>query len=172
MLNTASLKQPKVIVPATVVTVVATVLLPFLIHLLPSIGNVPMGARLLPLFIAPFVAVVLFHPAVSLVASLVTPLLNHLLTGRPTLEVTALLTVELVIFSLSAALLYRRWPEFWGNAPLSYIVARVGSLIILSLVPLLPVSPWASLVGSLQVALPGLLLLLLLNALVVRIRQA
>ena len=172
MLDTATLKNSRAIIPATFLTVAATLLLPFLIHLLPPVGGVPMGARLLPLFIAPFLAVVLFHPAVALVASLVTPLLNRLLTGQPAWEMSVLLTVELVTFSLAAWLLVRRWPRFWGNAPLSYVIAKAASLLLLSFLPLLPVSPWRFFFNSLQTALPGLLVLLLLNFIVVRVWKA
>ena len=169
MLDTATLKNPRVIIPATLATVAATLLLPFLVHLLPPSGGVPLGARLLPLFIAPFLAVVLFHPAVALVASLVTPLLNRLLTGQPAWEMSVLLTVELFTFSLAAWLLVRRWPKFWGNAPLAYVIAKAASLLLLSVLPLLPVSPWRFFGSSLQTALPGVLVLLVLNFIVVRV---
>ena len=62
MLNTATLKTTRVIVPATLLTVAATFLLPFFVHLLPPVGGVPMGARLLPLFFAPFLAVRALSP--------------------------------------------------------------------------------------------------------------
>ena len=85
---------------------------------------------------------------------------------------SVLLTVELVAFSVAAWLLVRRWPKFWGNAPLAYVVAKVASLLLLSFLPLLPVLPWRSFGSSLQAALPGLLVLLLLNVIVVRVRRA
>ena len=53
MFTATKLKQTRIIVPATIATVAAAFLLPFLVHLLPPVGNVPIGARLLPLFHCP-----------------------------------------------------------------------------------------------------------------------
>ena len=100
------------------------------------------------------------------------PSLNHLVTGRPSIEMGILLTVELVIFSAVALLLYRRYPKLWITAPLSYLAAKVASLVVLSLFPLLPASPWHLFRSSLQTALPGLFVLLLLNVIVVRFWRA
>lgn len=156
------------VVPATLVTIAFTVALPFLVHLLPPLGGTPMGAVLLPLFIAPFVALYLFHPAAALVAALVTPLLNRALTGQPSAEMAVLLTVELTVFSLAALLLKGRWPRSVVNAPVAYLVAKVVAAAVLGLTALIPALPLGYLTSSVVNALPGLGLLLLINVLVVR----
>ena len=157
-------------IPAVAVSVGLMILLPFLIHLIPPVGGVPMGARLLPLFFIPFVAIVYFHPAVAFFAALVTPFLNQALTGSPPPAMAALLTLELVIFSGAAYLMFRRRPSFWGIAPLAYIAAIFLATFVAPFLPLLPDQPfiWSALGASLLTAWPGLLLLLLLNIAIVR----
>ncbi|MBX3143644.1 MAG: hypothetical protein KF813_07810 [Trueperaceae bacterium] len=156
------------VIPATVITVALTVALPFLVHLLPPVGAVPMGAVLLPLFIAPFIAAYLFHPTAALIASLVTPLLNRQLTGQPTVEMAVMLTVELCAFTVVALLLRSRWPRSVINAPLAYLAAKLVAAGVLGVTALIPALPLGYLTSSLINALPGLVLLLVVNVLVVR----
>ena len=54
----------------TALTLAGAIALPFLAHLLPAIGNVPMGARLLPIFVAPLLALILLPDARGLLAAL------------------------------------------------------------------------------------------------------
>lgn len=169
MLKSATQKSVRFVIPATVITIAATIALPFLIHAFPNIAGVPMGARLLPLFWAPFLAVVLFHPSVALVASLITPTINRVLTGRPTVEMSILLTLELVTFAFVAMLLYRYFPKFWVTAPISYIIGKLVAAILVTTFGILPFSPIAQIWGSLLTALPGLILLLALNIVVIRV---
>ena len=63
-------------IPHTLIILAATMLLPVLFHLIPPVRDVPMGARLLPLFYAPLVAVLLFRPHVGLIAAALAPMLN------------------------------------------------------------------------------------------------
>ncbi|MBW7885891.1 MAG: hypothetical protein H3C34_25325 [Caldilineaceae bacterium] len=161
MLHTTSLKQAGWIqIPAAAATVAAMLVLPFLVHLIPLAGPVPIGARLLPIFYAPLVAVAFFHPGVALVASLVTPAINYALTGQPAAPIAISLTVELVIFSAVALLVQRRWPRFWLVGPVAYAFARIGSLVLAGVQG---TTPWAALpaawLNGLLVALPGLLIL-------------
>ncbi len=169
MTSIFTLKRANLILPAAVATIAVTVLLPLLVHLFPAVGGVPMGARLLPLFVAPFVAVALFHPAVALIAALVTPLLNRALTGQPTLEMSALLTVELLAFAVFAVVLLQRWPRSWMVAPLAFVLAKVAALVVLSIAPLLPAAPWSYFTASLANAWPGLIVLIALNVVIVRV---
>ena len=155
----------RVQIPATAVTIGLMLLFPFVVDL---IGGPAAGPRWLPLFYMPIVAALLFHPLVGVAAGLATPFLNHFLTGSPALPMAFLLAVELVVFTLVMQLLCRRWPRFWGAAPFAYLVAKVASALVLLVAPmtLLPVSPWQFLSTSLMNALPGLLVLLLINWLV------
>lgn len=157
------------VVPATIVTIAFAVALPLAVHALPPVGATPLGAVLLPLFIAPFVAAYLFHPAAALVAALVTPLLNRAITGQPTPQMAMMLTIELCAFTLAALLLRRAWPRFVGNAPLAYVAAKLVAAAVLSVTALLPALPVGYLTTALVNALPGLALLAVVNYLVVRL---
>lgn len=168
MTSLPTLASRRYVVPATIVTTLLAVALPFFVHMLPPMGAVPMGAVLLPLFIAPFIAVYLFHPAAALVASLVTPLLNRTLTGQPTAEMAVLLTVELCTFTLAALLLRRAWPRSVVTAPLAYLAAKLVAAAVLSVTAIIPALPLGYLTNSVVNALPGLALLVVVNVLVVR----
>lgn len=155
----------RVQLPATILTIGLMWLLPFLVHL---VGGPTAGSAWLPLFYAPVIAIVLFHPAVAVVAGLITPFLNHYLTGAPPAPMAIILTIELVVFAAVLELSGRRWPHFWAAAPLAYLFAKVATMILLAIVPVLPVPPGQFFMNSLLTAWPGLLVLLLLNWLVVR----
>lgn len=168
MTTLPALATRKFAVPATLLTVLFAVALPFFVHMLPPLGTTPMGAVLLPLFIAPFIAAFLFHPVAALVASLITPLLNRALTGQPTLEMAVLLTVELCAFTVAALVLTRIWRHSVINAPIAYLIAKVVAAGVLSVTALIPALPFGYLTGSVVNALPGLVVLIVVNSLVVR----
>ena len=82
-----------------------TILMPFIIHLLPIVDNVPIGARLLPIFYAPLIAVIFFRWHVGLLAALLAPVINFLITGSPQWQVVIILTYELTLFVVFISLL-------------------------------------------------------------------
>lgn len=169
MLPVASLREKTILqVPAAFLTLFLMWLLPLLVHLVPLAGPVPVGARLLPIFYAPLLAVWLFHPAVGLLASLLMPFINHAFTGMPTLPMTILLSLELVVFSFGLLLNRKYWPRL-PLAPLAFIAGKVISAILLVFVAIVPASPWAYLLSSLQNGLPGLLILLVLHLALLRL---
>lgn len=156
-------------IPAALVTVALAVLLPFLIHL---IGGPAAGARWLPMFYAPLLAALLFHPAVALPAALVAPFLNHVVTGGPALPMVGILTLELTVFVVAVQLLNRRRPGLGVAAPVALLPAKGASWVVLSLAPaLLPVPATQYFVASLSVAWPGLIVLLALNLLAVGVTR-
>lgn len=152
-------------IPATVITIGLTLLLPMLVH---AVGGQAAGSMWLPLFYAPFLAVLLFHPAVSIFAGIVTPFLNNALTGMPPIGMAVILSVELVVFTLVSQLALRRWPNFWAAAPCAYLVAKLAAMLLLFVVPLIPASPWQFFTSSLLNAWPGILVLLVLNLAMVK----
>ena len=168
MLNVASLKSDaRLQIPAAIVTVVAMIALPALIHLIPPVNGVSWGLRLLPLFYAPFLAALLFHPAVSLIAGFVAPLLNYALTGSPPYEIAVVLSFELVVFSAIILIVERRRPKFPLLAPIALILAKAISAIVLLVSPF-AFGGWSYFSGSLQVSWPALIVLAVLNLLTVR----
>jgi hypothetical protein len=172
MFITQRLQAPQVIVPATLGTIASTMLLPILIHAIPSLNNIPMGARLLPIFFAPLVALYVFHPAVSLLASLLTPYLNQLLTGNPPQAMMLTLSAELTLFSALCLLVLKRFPKLWFVAPLAYIAAKALAQLVLKTTQLVATPAWTNFFPSLSLALPGLVILLILNILLARLKQS
>jgi len=142
----------------TAVALGLAVLLPFLFHLLPVSGGVPLGARWLPIFYAPLLVLAVLGWRWALFPALAAPSLNHLLTGRPTAELVGMLTLELALFVSLLALAARRSPRLLLLAPLAYVLAKVFASAFLGL-------PWEATVAALQRALPGIGALLVLGAL-------
>ena len=93
-------RKPILQIPAALVTLGFMWLFPFLVHLIPVSGTVPIGARLLPIFYAPLLAAWLFHPIVGLASSLLMPFINHAFTGMPTFNVAVMTSIELSVFSI------------------------------------------------------------------------
>jgi hypothetical protein len=159
-------------IPAALLTTGLMIVIPMLVHLVPVPGGPPAGARLLPIFYAPLVAVVLFDVWVGVAASLAGPAINHWITGMPAQPMVVLLTAELLCFSIIVALLQRRSSQFWWIAPVAYVLGKGVAWLLVGLLPmgppgLTPAAFWASLV----VALPGLGLLALLGLIVQRLES-
>ncbi len=149
----------------TIVVLAVSVIVPFVVHLIPFSGKEPVGARFLPLFYAPFVAIVLFRPAVSIMSSLLAPFLNQLLTGSPSFEKVIVLTLELFLFTLIAQALAGEKKSFWGAGVLSYIVSKGVSILLLwkTLLMIPGISVEAYFLRSIYTALPGIGILFLMN---------
>jgi hypothetical protein len=79
-----------------------------------------------------------------------------------------LLTIEIVVFSVTASLLFRRFPRLAVVGPLSYVTAVATAALFLLLQPLPPLQASTFFVSSLSNAVPGMLILLILNILLVR----
>ena len=156
-MNTVTLKKALVCleVKETVLVLAGSVILPFLIHLIPPIAGIPLGARLLPMFYAPLIAIVLFRAHVGIIAALFAPALNSLLTGHPLPEKVGILTFELLIFCIILYLLNRQWKEFWAAAPLAYLLALACASAALGSMNFF--------FTTLSVGIPGFLALALLN---------
>lgn len=156
-------------ISAAVATLAAMILLPYLVHLIAPTAGVPLGARLLPIFYAPLVAVFLFDWKTAVAASLLAPILNHLITGSPAQGMVLLLTIEVVVFCLVVALLARRWPRLFLTGPLAYLTAVAAASLTLLIIPLLPSPAVAFFTTSVVNALPGLLILLLINIILIQL---
>lgn len=150
---------------------VASWLVPALIHLIPYQGARPIGVYLLPAFWTVFVAVFFQGAGVGLIVALVTPAVSLLSSGLPPPEWLGTMTVELAAYALVAALLVRRFPKFWLSAPLAYVPAKVLSVVVEQLMPSAhDARPVATHVwNSMQNGFPGLLILLILNLALVKL---
>ncbi len=168
-----SVSQPFRAVPlkATAVMLAIASVLPWLVHLIPPHQGTPMGAVLLPLFVVPLVALLWYPPSVGLIVATAGPALSFLITGLPQGPMLMLLTLELIIFTLVAGQLLRSTTLRWVAAPLSFLFTKTVSLIVLSLAPFLSqLDPLNYFRTSISVALPGILLLGLINVLGLRYR--
>jgi hypothetical protein len=150
LLNKSQIKE-------SVFVLAFSILLPFLIHFIPVSGN-PAGAVLLPIFIAPFIAVIFFRMNVALITALLSPILNYLLTGNPIYGTVGIITLELFSFVLIAGLLLRFEIVKYFAAPISIIISMFLSQLIFSSISHFPV--------VLTIGLPGIILISLINLLI------
>ncbi len=156
-------ERPILQIPATLITLGLMWLVPFLIHLIPFSGTIPLGTRLLPIFYAPLLAAWLFNPIVGIASSLLMPFINYAFAGMPTFNVAVMLSVELGIFSLILRASKNRFPRQPLLAPFAVIVGKTVSALLLFIIPLVPLSPWAYFTSSVVNTAPGLLVLLAIN---------
>jgi len=111
------------------------------IHLIPSTGSVPIGAKLLPIFYVPLLALIFFGLPMALIVSLAGPLINYLLTGSPHGELVTLFTFELFIFTVVTGILLRSHITRWISAPLGFVTAKAMSMGLLVVFPLVQNAP-------------------------------
>ena len=149
-----------------------SILLQVLIHLIPS-GSTPLGAVLLPLFYAPFIAALFYRVHVGLTVAVLSPICNYLITGNPVIGLIGIVTLELVIFVLLTKLLNSQNIFIYVNAPASFLLTKVfSSLAIL-------IFPWIYPTGnfldyyssSVQKGIAGILVLFAVNYLTVKLYQ-
>jgi hypothetical protein len=110
-------------------------LIPFAVHLAPWAGARPLGAYLLPMFWATFIAVYFYGLGAGLLTGLFAPAVNLLVTGLPAWKFLSVMSLELVIFAVVTTWVVRRAPRFWLLAPLGYLVAKTGSTLLQSATP-------------------------------------
>jgi hypothetical protein len=150
-------------IAAVTVGLTAAFVLPLVVHLIPSDGGPPHGARLLPIFFAGLVLVLRGAPVPALAVAVFAPLLNRLVTGMPAGPMLPTLLIELVLFTLLLALAVRYLPasvaRFLG--PVAYLAATLVARPFV-----FPgAEPLATLGTALTVGWPGLLMLLAVGAL-------
>lgn len=138
---------------------------PFVVHVAPWSGTPPLGAYLLPMFWATFVATYFYGVRVGGVAGLVAPLANLLVTGLPAWRFVATTSIELIAFAIFVAMALRWLPRFVLLAPLGYLVAR---FVLVGVEMVLPVvggsdEPLGAFLGSLRTGFAGLVVLTAIN---------
>ena len=154
----------------TFIVLAVASLLPVLVHLIPSTAAVPVGVRLLPIFYAPLVAVILFRPHVGIIAGLFAPLASAVITGRPDIQAIYMLTADLFVSMVLLSLIYKRFKTFWGAALVAYLFAKFFSSVVLGIIP-----EFGAGLGriefflyTIKISEPGLLILLLINFLTIK----
>lgn len=157
----------------SVVILVAAICMPMLTHLIPVQSSTPMGAMLLPIFYAPFIALIFFRFHVALIPALLAPVVSHFITGHPAMHLLPVMTTELVMFVGIAYLLLNKAGKLaWVAAPLAYIAAKAGSMLLLTIFPsLLNIAPLDFAIASIGNAIVGIGILLVINIVCLRLKK-
>ncbi|MDB6126595.1 MAG: hypothetical protein JWM35_491 [Verrucomicrobia bacterium] len=140
-------------------------LIPFMVHVAPWSGPRPLGAYLLPMFWATFVAVYFFGIGPALLTALFAPAINLVVTGLPAWKFLSVVSFELVIFACVLTWAVRRAPRFWLLAPLGYLVAKTASTLLQAATPVFGNigAPAAFFVSSIVGVVAGLVILAAIN---------
>ena len=157
----------------TVLILGISLVLPFLVHSFPTEASIPLGARLLPIFYAPFVAVLFFRFHVGLIAGILAPMVNYLITGFPEWQQVALLSFELGAFATCTHLLIRHKKIQWVLAPMAFIFAKVFSTSLICYFPMLKAGmlPTQYFEMTISIAWAGIIMLWIINVLAIKLRQ-
>lgn len=147
------------------IILIASCVLPIILHLVPVHSAVPVGVRLIPIFYAPLVGIVLFKSRSALLGGVLAPWVNYLITGRPIPDMALMLTLDMVLFVAIASLIHHYLKNFWAMAPVSYICAKFLSSLVT-----VPSDNFAQATSSMEffsrsvtLAIPGLVVLLMIN---------
>ena len=147
-----------------------SVMFPFMIHLIPVPGNAQLGPRLLPMFYAPLLAVLLGRTRSAVTLALLAPWLNWALTMHPSPAGAVVMVVELLGFVFVMRLLLAGVEIRWFLAAPAYFAGMAAAWVVTAVFPALiggqAALPWAA--QSVVIGLPGLAILVLINWLVLR----
>ncbi|MFH1506844.1 MAG: hypothetical protein ABIG46_00230 [Candidatus Omnitrophota bacterium] len=146
-----------------------SVFLPFTVHLFPLFAGLPLGARLLPMFYAPFIALFFCRAHVAIVTAVLAPILNHVITGHPVAAKIPLLNLELSFFVLFAYFLLKRFRVFSAGAPLAYIISKLCAAWLWRIIS--GANSMEFLAISLLNSLPGVAVLFVINFLLINYRD-
>jgi hypothetical protein len=124
-----AIAQGRVGVRSNALVLAVALLMPVILHMTPWGGGVPLGALLLPMFWAAFVAVFFYGFMAGALVAVLGPVLNTFLTHFPEFRMNAMMSFELGVFVVFtwAVLRSERGRVFWLLAPLAYVVAKVCS---------------------------------------------
>lgn len=144
-----------------------TLFLPYVIHMIPSWDDSPIGAKLLPIFYAPLIAALTRRLHVSLIACAVSPWINYLIIGRPSLAIAAMLCIQLIPFAYIAFKFGNRFSNKFWIGPIAYLVSKPVILVLFYTIPesMPPVQPLVYTLQTTINAIPGVLILGLLGML-------
>jgi len=152
------------------VVLTLSVMFPFLIHVLPVPETSRMGARLLPMFYAPLLAVLWGRMATAWLCALLAPWLNWALTSHPAPSGAIVLMVELLVFVVVLRRLLTRSGARWFVAIPAYLAGMLAAGMVTALFPNLiggrPAVDWA--VQSVVTGLPGVAVMVLITCLALK----
>ena len=144
-----------------VLMLTATCCLPLFLHALPFSWAETLGPRWLPIFYAPLIAGLCFRPHVTIVVSLLAPLINHFFFGMPTAQVLPVLTWELVLFNAILVVVKARMQvKSWQVVP-AFLAAVFSALLFPAHLTMQQVLGQFAL--SIRMSAPGILVLVLIT---------
>ena len=157
----------------TTLTLAGMVLLPILVHLIPFSGPFPLGAYLLPMFIAPLIAAFYVSPVGLILAALFAPIINNILTGMPQPPMLYFVTSELIVFSILVFWIVRKEKTFLGFSALAVLVAKLAVMVpkILILNGGFDLPIVGQNLAGLAISMPGILILFAVERLLLRQQQ-
>ena len=170
-----TLRRKNVIVQLsyTTLTLVGMVLLPIIVHLIPFSGPQPLGAYLLPMFIAPLVAAFYVSPVGLILAAILAPVINNALTGMPQAPMLYFVTGELIVFSMIVFWIVQKKKIFLGFSALAFLVAKLVVMVpgILILNGEFNLSVFGQNLAGLAISIPGIMILFAVERLLLRRQQ-
>jgi len=154
----------------TALTLTGMVLLPIIVHVIPFSGAQPLGAYLLPMFVAPLVAAFYISPVGLILAAVLAPMINSALTGMPQVPLLYFVTSELIVFSSIVFWIVQKGKMFPGFSALAFVLAKVVVVVpkILILSGGLTLSAIRQNLTGLAVSIPGILVLVVVERLLLR----
>lgn len=147
-----------------------SVMFPFMIHVLPVPSDARLGPRLLPMFYAPLLAVLLGRRRSALLVALGASWLNWALTTHPAPPGALLLMIHLLVFVTVSRLLLSQSGDKGFIAVPAYLAGLAVATLVAAVIPALvgghDALPWA--LGGLAIGWPGGAILGLINWFVAR----
>jgi hypothetical protein len=123
------------------------------------------------MFFTPLVAVIFFRLHVAILAGVIGPTFNYFLTGNPAPEIVLLLTLELIVFVFALIFILRFKEINVAAAPISVLFAKLISWLIALVIPVFGSFSTSFFIRSIVYAIPGILLLFLLNIFLLRLKD-
>ncbi len=145
----------------------AAVIFPILVHLIPPVNGIPIGAILLPMFYIPLLVLLMYGRGAALLTACIAPFLNFLLVGNANWGFMGVLTLELVVFTYFVSLFLPTQAKYF-SAILAIVLAKFISAISISVFHLIPVQGLDYFQNALINGIPGIIILTLITLLVLK----
>ena len=152
------------------ILITASLIIPFIIHLIPPANGIRLGAVLLPMFYVPLIAVIFYKFRTALIVTAFGPVINYLLTGSPQYQSVPLLTFEVLLFVLMLTVLLKNNKLIKVSALISILPALIVPPLVFALFSGSG-SPVDHILISLKNAIPGIIILSVLNIFLLRARN-
>ena len=140
---------------------------PILVHLIPSVNGIPIGAILLPMFYIPLLVLFIYGRGAAILTACLAPVLNFLLVGNANWGFMGVLTLELVVFTYFVSLFIPTQLKLF-SALLAIVFAKFISALFISVFQLVPVAGLEYFQNALINGIPGIVILILITFLALK----